>query len=204
MESYEPDQYMKPHGDEGILVIEEMNDEHRYIGDFALECVDVDENAKVIDLGCGGGVNIERFLELTKNNVDGLDYSDVAVAQSIKRNQKAVDEKRCNVICSDVTDMPIEEDSYDLATAFSTIFFWPDLAETFREVLRIIKPGGKFMIAQGTDGTNPMDEEWIDTIKGINVYTADELESYLLEAGFKSVEIFKKEATYLLVVIGKK
>ena len=47
------------------------------------------------------------------------------------------------------------------------------------------------MIAQGTDGTNPMDEEWIDTIKGINVYTADELESYLLEAGFKSVEIFK-------------
>lgn len=204
MESYEPDQYMKPHGDEGILVIEEMNDEHRYIGDFALECVDVDENAKVIDLGCGGGVNIERFLELTKNNVDGLDYSDVAVAQSIKRNQKAVDEKRCNVICSDVTDIPIEDDSYDLATAFSTIFFWPNLAETFKEVLRIVKPGGEFMIAQGTDGTNPMDEEWIDTIKGINVYTADELESYLLEAGFKSVEIFKKEGTYLLVVMGKK
>ena len=60
------------------------------------------------------------------------------------------------------------------------------------------------MIAQGTDGTNPMDEEWIDTIAGINVYTADELESCLLEAGFKSVEIFKKEGTYLLVVMGKK
>lgn len=204
MESYEPDQYMKPHGDEGILVIEEMNEEHIHIGDFALECVNVNENAKVIDLGCGGGVNIERFLELTKNSVDGLDHSDVSVAESIKRNQDAVDDNRCIVIHSDVTDMPIEDDSYDLATAFSTIFFWPNLVETFKEVLRILRPGGEFMIAQGTDGTNPLDEEWIDTIAGINVYTSDELESYLLDAGFKSVEIFKKEGTYLLVVIGKK
>lgn len=204
MESYESDQYMKPHGEEGKQVIDEMNDEHRYIGDFALECINIDENAKIIDLGCGGGVNIERFLQLTKNNVDGLDYSDVAVAESVKRNQEAVDNKRCSVIRADVGDMPIDDNSYDLATAFSTIFFWPDLAETFKEVLRIIKPCGEFMIAQGTDGTNPLDEEWIDTIKGINVYTAGELESYLLKAGFKSVEIFKKEGTYLLVVIGKK
>ena len=203
MEEYESDQYMKPHGDEGIQVIEEMNTEHRYIGDFALECVDIDKNAKIIDIGCGGGVNIERFLKVTENSVDGLDYSEVSVAESIKRNRDAVENNRCSVICADVSSMPIEDDSYDLATAFSTIFFWPDLGETFKEVLRIIKPGGEFMIAQGTDGTNPLDEEWIDTIAGINVYTAEELENYLLKAGFKSVEIFKKEGTYLLVVIGK-
>ena len=204
MENYRTDQYMRPHGEEGILVIEEMNEDHKYISEFALDCLNVDDNAKIIDIGCGGGVNIEKFLKLTKNSVDGLDYSDVSVAESIKRNQNAVDSKRCNVVQADVTDMPIEDNSYDLATAFSTIFFWPDLVETFREVLRIIKPNGQFMIAQGTDGTNPLDEEWMDTIAGINVYTASELKNYLFDAGFKSVEIFKKENTYLLVVIAQK
>lgn len=204
MESQEADQYMKPYGRKGIEVIEEMNEDHRYISDFAFECVNFTSTAKIIDIGCGGGVNIEKFLKLTDSNVDGLDYSEVSVSESIKRNRDAVESKRCNIIMADVTDMPIEDDSYDLATAFSTIFFWPDLVETFREVLRIIKPNGQFMIAQGTDGTNPLDEEWTDTIKGINVYTAGELENYLLEAGFRSVEIFKKENTYLLVVIARK
>ncbi len=60
------------------------------------------------------------------------------------------------------------------------------------------------MIANGTDGTNPADEELIDTVEGIKFYTAEELEEYLLEAGFKSIEIFKKENTFILVVIAKK
>ena len=115
-----------------------------------------------------------------------------------------MDKGRCRLIHADVTNMPIEDETYDLVSAFSTIFFWLDLGETFKEVLRIIKPNGQFMIAQGTDGTHPEDKDWINPDEGINVYTGDELEKYLLNAGFKSVEIFKKEGTYLLVVIGQK
>ena len=204
MAGEEIDQYMKPHGEEGIETIKAMNEEHQNISEFAFGCVDIRKNDKILDIGCGGGVNIEKFLKVTKNNVDGLDYSEVSVSESIKRNQSEVDKGRCNLIHADVTDMPIEDETYDLVSAFSTIFFWPDLGETFKEVLRIIKPNGQFMIAQGTDGTHPEDKDWINPAEGINVYTGDELEKYLLDAGFKSVEIFKKEGTYLLVVIGQK
>ena len=204
MAGEEIDQYMKPHGEEGIETIKAMNEEHQNISEFAFGCVDIRKNDKILDIGCGGGVNIEKFLKVTKNNVDGLDYSEVSVSESIKRNQSEVDKGRCNLIHADVTDMPIEDETYDLVSAFSTIFFWPDLGETFKEVLRIIKPNGQFMIAQGTDGTHPEDKDWINPAEGINVYTGDELEKYLLDAGFKSVEIFKKEETYLLVVIGQK
>ena len=198
------DQYMKPHGEEGIKIIESMNEEHQNISEFAFECVNVHENDDIIDIGCGGGVNIEKFLKVTDGHVDGLDYSDVSVRETIKRNQSSVDGGRCNVIQADVRDMPIEDESYDLATAFSTVFFWPDLSETFKEVRRIIKPNGHFMIAQGTDGTNPEDNEWMDRVAGINVYTAGELGKYLIDAGFKRVEVFRKENTYLLIVIGQK
>lgn len=198
------DQCMKPHGEEGIQTIENMNENHKGISEFAFECVNVNEDYKILDIGCGGGVNIEKFLKLTRNHVDGLDYSEVSVAESIKRNQEAIDNGRCEIVHADVSAMPLEDESYDLVSAFETVYFWPNIGETFKEVSRITKPNGQFMIAQGTDGNHPDDEKWLATVEGMSVYTSDELEKYLLDAGFKSVESFKKENDYILVVIGQK
>ena len=198
------DQCMKPHGEEGIETIMKMNENHKEISEFAFKCIEVNETDRILDIGCGGGVNIEKFLKLTKNNVDGLDYSEVSVKESIKRNQKAIISNKTEIIQADVSKMPIENEKYDIVSAFETIYFWPNIEETFKEVLRIIKENGQFMIAQGTDGNHPDDEKWLNTIEGMSVYTADELEKYLLDAGFESVEIFKKENNYILVVIAKK
>ena len=118
------DQYRKPYGERGIKIIEIMNDEHQNISEFAFECIDVNDNAEILDIGCGGGVNIEKFHRLTSGNVDGLDYSEVSVSETKKRNRTHVESGKCNVIQADVTDMPIEDETYDLVTAFSTIFFW--------------------------------------------------------------------------------
>ena len=197
-------QYMKPHDEEGIETIKNMNEEHEKISNFAFECIEIGKNDRILDIGCGGGVNIEKFLKLTTNNVDGLDYSEISVSESIKRNQNAVNEKRCEVIQADVCKMPIADESYDLISAFETIYFWPDIANTFKEVSRIIKPNGQFMIAQGTDGNHPDDERWLNTVEGMTIYTAPELERYLLDAGFSSVKSFKKENEYILIVIAKK
>ena len=197
-------QCMKPHGEEGKQTIENMNENHREISEFAFECITVNSNAKILDLGCGGGVNIEKFLKLTDNNVDGLDYSEVSVTASIKQNQKAVNNGKCKIIQADVSNMPIENESYDLVSAFETIYFWPHIQETFKEVSRIIKPNGQFMIAQGTDGNHPDDEKWLATVEGMKVYTSPQLEKYLLGAGFSEVESFKKENDYIIVVIAKK
>lgn len=198
------DQCMKPHGEEGIETIKNMNENHKPISEFAFCCVNIGKNDRILDIGCGGGVNIEKFLKITSGNVDGLDYSEVSVNESIKRNQNAVDNGRCKVIQADVSAMPLEDESYDLVTGFETIYFWPDLGETFKEVSRIIKPNGQFMIAQGTDGTHPDDEKWLSTVEGMSVYTAQELEKYLLDAGFRSVNSFKKPDDYILVVIAQK
>lgn len=197
-------QCMKPHGEEGIQTIKNMNENHKEISEFAFECINVNVDDKILDIGCGGGANIEKFLKLTKENVDGLDYSEVSVVESIKRNKTAVDNGRCRVIQADVTAMPVNNEEYDMVSAFETIYFWPNIKNTFKEVSRIIKPNGRFLIAQGTDGNHPDDEKWLATVEGMHVYTASQLEEYLLNAGFKSVNIFKKENDYILVVIAKK
>ena len=35
---------------------------------------------------------------------------------------------------------------FDLVTAVETHFFWPDLPNDVREVLRVLKPGGTFLL----------------------------------------------------------
>ena len=197
-------QCRKPHGDEGFETIENMNENHREISEFAFENVTVGKNDRVLDVGCGGGVNIEKFLKLTKGNVDGLDYSEVSVEASLAQNRKAVDDGRCRIIQADVRQMPIGDEEYDLVSAFETIYFWPEIQESFREVLRVIRPGGQFMIAQGTDGNHPDDEMWLATVEGMHVYTAEDLKEYLLNAGFSRVESYVKENDHILVVIARK
>ena len=197
-------QCRKPHGSEGVETIKRMNKNHQEISEFAFECIDIGENDKILDIGCGGGVNIEKFLKITQNNVDGLDYSDVSVDQTVKRNQKSVDDGRCRVIKADVSSMPIKDEEYDLVSAFETIYFWPDIENTFMEVSRIIKKTGQFMIAQGTDGNHPDDEKWLASVEGMSVYTAPQLEKYLKNAGFGSVKSYVKENDYILVVIAQK
>ena len=117
-------QCRKPHGDEGFETIENMNENHREISEFAFGIVNVGKNDRILDIGCGGGVNIEKFLKLTDSNVDGLDYSEVSVEASIKQNRKAVDDGRCRIIQADVQDMPIDDEEYDLVSAFETILLF--------------------------------------------------------------------------------
>jgi len=56
-------QCRKPHGSEGVETIRRMNKNHQEISKFAFKCVDIGENDKILDIGCGGGVNIENFLK---------------------------------------------------------------------------------------------------------------------------------------------
>lgn len=204
MEKNKITQCMKPHGEEGIQTIKNMNQNHKEISDFAFENIAIGENDSILDIGCGGGVNIEKFLKLTQSKVYGLDYSQISVNESIKQNKEAINQGRCKIICANVADMPIEDESFDIVSAFETVYFWPDIAETFKEVCRIVKKDGQFMIALGTDGNHPDDELWLSTVEGMHVYTKEQLESYLLNAGFSSVRSYKKENDYILVVIAKK
>lgn len=45
-----------------------------------------------------------------------------------------------------VAALPFKDNAYDMATAFETVYFWPDIEKSFAEVRRILKPGATFLI----------------------------------------------------------
>ena len=62
-------QFMRPHGEDGLKMIKEMNQGHEDISNFAMECIDTSVDDDVLDIGCGGGVNIEKVLRSEERRV---------------------------------------------------------------------------------------------------------------------------------------
>ena len=99
----------------------------------------------MLDCGCGGGANIKKLLKRCPQGVvKGIDYSEVSVEKARKLNEAAIREGRCVVWQGSVAEMIFAASWFDAVTAFETVYFWPDLPQCFREVFRVLKPGGYF------------------------------------------------------------
>ena len=90
--------------------------------------------------------------------------------------------------------MPFADGGFDAVTAFETVYFWPNLPQCFREVHRVLKPGGTLLICNESSGDTDKDKKWTRIIGGMTIYKDAELKAYLEQAGFHEVQIHKKKS----------
>lgn len=183
----------KPEGKRGEEVLERMNKNHTPVSLWTLEHVDIEDDCDILDIGCGGGINLKRLHELSPNGrTIGIDYSSTSVKKSIEFNQELVDEGKIEVIEADVQNIPLDDSSIDIATAFETVYFWPNIVDSFIEVRRVLKDDALFMIVLTTNGDK--DNLYDDLKKEVEleVYDDEELFSLLTEAGFRELTAFIK------------
>ena len=185
----------KPVGFGGKLMVAMMNVGHSAVARWGLQFLNAAPDTKVLDCGCGGGANIRRLLKkYPQAIIKGIDYSPVSVEKSKKVNEAAVTKGRCDVLCASVAELPFEAERFDAVTAFETIYFWPDLPQCFREVYRVLKPGGTLLICNESNGDTDKDKKWTEIIGGMTIYKDVELKAYLEQAGFRDVQIHKKKS----------
>ena len=193
----------KPDGLGGKLMVSMMNFGHRALAGWGLRFLTIPADAAVLDCGCGGANIAELLRRCPQGSVRGIDYSAVSVEKSRKKNRSEIAAGRCEVLQASVTQLPFEEGRFDLVTAFETVYFWPELTQSFREVSRVLKPGGTFFICNESSGDTGKDDKWMEMIEGMTIYRDDRLRAVLEQAGFHGVEVHKNKKGWLCVTARK-
>lgn len=196
----------KPEGFWGRMMVAGMNGgSHAAMANWGLDFGSVPAVGEILDIGCGGGANLQRLMQRSVDSkVTGVDYSSVSVEKSKKVNAEAIANGRCQVLEASVALLPFKDETFSMATAFETVYFWPDIEKSFAEVRRVLVPGGKFLIVNEDDGLSGNNEKWEKMIEGMHTYTPDELKTHLSAAGFKDITVKRDETKHWLAVIALK
>ena len=196
----------KPEGFWGRMMVAGMNGgSHATMASWGLDLAKVPADGEILDIGCGGGANLARMMDRSlRAKVTGVDYSKVSVDKSRKVNADAIAKGRCKVLEASVASLPFKDGTFVMATAFETVYFWPDIVSSFAEVQRVLVPGGKFLIVNEDDGLSGNNEKWEKMIEGMYTYTPYELNTHLSAAGFRDITVHRNESKHWLCVTAVK
>ncbi len=191
------DNFGHPKGLLGRLMLVSMDREHLPMAEWGFAQFEMPQKADILDTGCGGGYNIRRMLSrCSQGKIVGFDISKESVKKARKVNKG---ESRVKIVQGSVEKMPFSDDRFDLVTAFETVFFWPDTEKNIKEVYRVTRQGGQFIVINNY-GDPAID--WEKKIPCMTRYTAEQICGFMNEAGFKDVRISKKDN--LFCVAGRK
>lgn len=189
------DNFGNPKGILGRLMLIAMEREHLPMAKWAFSIINIPDEGVIADIGCGGGYNIRRILERSKNaKVYGFDISEESVRKAKKINKKELG-SRCEISIGSASSLPLGNCEADLITAFETVFFWQDIENSFSEIKRVLKPQGKFVIINNYGDPNI---DWEKKVPCMKRRTAQEIKSLLESCGFSNIAIEEKGTLFCI------
>jgi len=107
-----------------------------------VEMCQIDNNKKVLIVGCGSGYQACHLVEKYGCKVVGIDIAELMVNKSIQRAEELGLEDETEFRLGDAMNIPFNDDFFDIAfTEFVSIFL-SDKPKAFNEYARVVKPGG--------------------------------------------------------------
>jgi SAM-dependent methyltransferase len=98
------------------------------------------QGARVLDCGCGEGAYVAAMAELGAD-VLGVEYQPAKVAAFGRRRPASG-----RVQQGDVQHLDLPDDSFDVVLMNEVLEHVPDDVEALREVRRVLRPGGRFVL----------------------------------------------------------
>ena len=202
-------QCKKPSGLLGRFVLWNMNSRHSKVTDWGLSKISIQKQHTILDIGCGGGRTVSKLAAIAKEGkVNGLDFSKASVAFAKRTNRHWIDTGRVEIQEGSVSHLPFADDAFDLVTAVETHFWWPDLLADMREVLRVLKPDGMFIIIaeiyKGAESRIAKLAEKYLPLSGMTLLTADEHRELLANAAYSDVQIITEPSKGWICCTGRK
>ena len=191
----------------GKIFARAMNKGHKRMTDWGLKQLNIETHFTVLDVGCGGGRTIETLCAITpESHVYGIDYADGSVAVATAHNAGLIKAGRVVIQKASVSKLPFPDNTFDLVTAIETQYYWPDLEGDMREILRVLKPGGKLVvIAEMYKGGKYDLVKWpvMWLLRSSHLSVSDQRDLFA-KAGYVNVDIFEEKKKGWICATGAK
>lgn len=190
---------------------------HRPFHGWWLKKLDLAEDSKVLDVGCGTGWASRIVARMVPNGeVVGIDFAQgmVQKAKQLASKDKKHNYGNLSFKIADVEAIPYPDDYFDCVICIESFSWFPNPAAALREMKRVLKPGGKLYVADVPDSRllRLVLKVWKLFTPGLdkwNIYSENEFEEFL-EAEFtgvyqqKGIWIFKLWGEDVLLTVGTK
>jgi ubiquinone/menaquinone biosynthesis C-methylase UbiE len=175
-----------PQGWFGYIVALVMARETTKANRSALEHLDVQDGDAVLEVGFGHGKTVRELARRVQTaRICGVDPSDV-MARVARRKCRAFAD-RLDLRSGVAESLPFDDGVFDRALSVHTTYFWPHLDSGLREIRRVLRAGGRFVL-----GFRSADDELAAASLPTSVYTLhsiEEMKSALLLANFGNVTV---------------
>ena len=156
--------------------------------------IQLEPGQTVLDLGSGGGIDVLLSAKRVgpSGKVYGLDMTDEMLALA-RENQRKAGATNVEFLKGTIEAIPLPDRSVDVIVSNCVINLSPDKDAVLREAFRVLKPGGRFAVAdvvvQGEvpDTLRRSLEMWVGCVAGALQDT--EYVSKLRAAGFADIEV---------------
>jgi SAM-dependent methyltransferase len=158
---------------------------------------------EVLDIGCGlGAVDELLVTQYGASSVIGIDVDPVLLEGLLARVERAGLTGRIRGVKVEPGKLPFPDGHFDVVFSKDSLVQIPGKPALFAEVLRVLRPGGRFIASDwlrgGTGVYSPEMMEYF-RLEGIayNMVTLEESAAALSRAGFVEVEIRDRHAWYV-------
>lgn len=195
----------RPRGVVGGLILGMMNVGHGPMTRSVVPRLAVRPDDVVLDIGCGGGAAIALMAE-TAARVHGVDISETSIWKAARKNRKAVRDGRVVLGVADALHLPFPENTFTLATAFETVYFWERIGDCFGAIHSVLKPGGRFAVTVEAWREGEKTHNFPKIFERLNatLYSAEDLERLMTNAGLVNTTVAKGDKQHWLCVTGYK
>jgi len=186
-----------------------MNSRHSKVTDWGLSHASIGKQDIVLDVGCGGGRTVSKLAAIaTQGKVYGIDHSKESVTMARRTKKHWIDIARVVVREASVSRLPFMDGVFDVTTAVETHFWWPALPTDLREVLRVLKPGGRLIIIaevyKGAEAFASKAVERYSERTGMALLSVEEHRELFRNAGYLDAHVITEPRKGWICCIGSK
>ncbi|OHD71930.1 MAG: hypothetical protein A2W19_02045 [Spirochaetes bacterium RBG_16_49_21] len=111
---------------------------------YLAEQLELDPGSEVLDLGCGVGGPLRELARYSGARITGVNNNAYQIAKCGKYIEEEGLTNQCSTLKADFMHLPLDDGSFDAAYTIEASCHAPDRLALFKEVYRILRPGGQF------------------------------------------------------------